>query len=164
MNENFLPYLRSGYWGLLPVMCVDTGRALEGHTSVTQTVVTRLEVGVRQGSWGTLESNSKLPSGLVIPKHLISSISSFKIHFLQYGLRYLEEMSLLNPEPQSQGRCVECVHSITVASSSLMTRPTPAPVFGLGMPVACCRLGGDVQNRVTDVVAGVSLKNILSRV
>jgi len=74
--------LRSGHWHLLPVMCVDTGRALEGHTSVTQTVVTRLEVGVRQGSWGTLESNLKLPSGLVIPKHLISSISSFKIHFL----------------------------------------------------------------------------------
>ena len=80
-------------------------------------------------------------------------------HCIKSGLRYLEEMSLLNPEPQSQGRCVECVHPITVASSSLMTRPTPAPVFGLGMPVACCcGLGGDVQNRVTDVVAGVSLK------
>ena len=49
-------------------MCVDTGRALEGHTRVTQTVVTRLEVGIRQGSWGTLESNLK---GLIIPKHLI---------------------------------------------------------------------------------------------
>ena len=72
MNENFLPYLRSGYWDLLPVMCVDTGSALESHTSVTQTVVTRLEVGVRQGSWGTLKRNIKIHSGLVIPNNFIS--------------------------------------------------------------------------------------------